>query len=450
MTTLRLWALLRRRSRVDRHDPAVLTGTLATLAFATTTAVALVVLGGLLAFIDRAARPPVATGYAGETYVILASIAVVLLLVPLITLGGAAARLAVARRDVRLATLRLTGATTAQVTFLTVLDAAVQAVVGAVAGIVWYVVLLPVVGLLSFQGRRLGVAELWVGLGPVLAVCAGIVLVAVISALASLQRVAVTPLGVTARVTPPGLRAVRLISVLLALVALAVVNTIANGGAGAVVILLLAGTIAIGMATLNVIGPWLLGRVGHLVADRARSVPTLLAARRLVDDPRTAWRSVGGVALATFIAGATALVALLPGADSANAGDAVVLADMFTGGVLTLTIAGVLAAVSTGVIQAGRVIDQRGQYRALALAGTERSVLDAARFRETLIPLLSAVGAATVVMLAFLVPVLGLSLFAQPQVVVYYLVAVLGAGLLVLAGAAATRRVAHRVSEAVG
>ena len=56
MSTLRLWALLRRRSRRDSRDPASLTSTLAVIAFAATTAVTLVVLGGLLAFIDRIDR----------------------------------------------------------------------------------------------------------------------------------------------------------------------------------------------------------------------------------------------------------------------------------------------------------------------------------------------------------------------------------------------------------
>ena len=44
-------------------------------------------------------------------YQALAVIALVLLVVPLVSLGGAAARLSARRRDDRLATLRLLGAT---------------------------------------------------------------------------------------------------------------------------------------------------------------------------------------------------------------------------------------------------------------------------------------------------------------------------------------------------
>src|SRR4051794_159515 len=51
----------------------------------------------------------------GGLYQVLAAIALVLLVVPLATLGGAAARLAARRRDERLSTLRLLGVSPAGV-----------------------------------------------------------------------------------------------------------------------------------------------------------------------------------------------------------------------------------------------------------------------------------------------------------------------------------------------
>ncbi|WP_434080445.1 hypothetical protein [Sanguibacter sp. Z1732] len=89
------------------------------------------------------------------------------------------------------------------------------------------------------------------------------------------------------------------------------------------------------------------------------------------------------MALCTFIAGLTAAAAMF---DSVGSDDPIV-ADLSTGGLLTLTIAGLLAAVSTGVMQAGGIIDQRTQYRALHLAGTDLTVMHAARLRQTAIPL---------------------------------------------------------------
>ncbi len=67
-------------------------------------------------------------------YGILAVLALVLLAVPLITLGAAAARLTSRRRNDRLATLRLLGASTRELWSLTVLEATTIAAAGAVAG----------------------------------------------------------------------------------------------------------------------------------------------------------------------------------------------------------------------------------------------------------------------------------------------------------------------------
>ncbi len=86
-------------------------------------------------------------------------------------------------------------------------------------------------------------------------------------------------------------------------------------------------------------------------------------------------------------------------------------------------------------MQAGRVIDQRGEYRTLVLAGTDLRTLDRARFRETLVPLAVSVGVATAAVLLFMVPVLGINAFTNASVALQFLLCVLGASALVLAGA---------------
>ena len=379
--TWSLWRLLRRRG-ASSTDPQRLTTVLAIIAFAVATAVLLVVLGGVGAFVERAAAPGADSD--AETYVIFAWVASGLLVVPLATLGGAAARLAVARRDARLAALRLAGASTGQVAGLTVLDASAQAVTGALLGVVGYLALVPLVALLHFQGRHFGLAELWTGVPTVLVAVAGVVVVAVISSAMSLRRVAITPLGVANRVQPPGLTWLRAAVAVVAVVAFSVVTT-TFGQVGLAVIGVM---LVLGFATLNLAGPFLVWLVGRVTAHRARTAATLLAGRRMIDDPKTAWRSVGGVALATFVAGLASITSLFSSAASdASPHEAVFLGDVATGGYLTLAIAGLLAAVSTGVMQAGNVVAQREGYRALSLAGTDLRVLDSARMRETFIPL---------------------------------------------------------------
>lgn len=451
--TLDLWWLLRRRS-TDSKDPQGLTNVLAIIAFAATTAILLVVVGGVGAFLARAGGIDGMTGgpEAGVSsydaqYPVFAAIASLLLLIPLVTLGGAAARLAVARRDARLASLRLAGATTGQVATLTVLDAAAQALVGALAGLVGYAALVPLVAQLRFQGRTFELSELWVGVPAMLLAIVGVVLVALVSAAVSLRRVAITPLGVAARVTPPGMKAVRLLTIGLAFVAM-IVATNVQFGSEAVGITVVVGILLVGFATLNVVGPFVIWVVGRITAARAKSVPTLLAGRRIVDSPKTAWRSVGGVALATFIAGMTSVFALFDPAEGVDAEDAQFVSDLVTGGFLTLAIAGVLAGVSTGVMQAGRVIDQRGEYRALTLAGTDLKTLDKARLRETVIPLVASVGLATGGVLMFMAPILGLNTFSNADVVLQFLASVAAASALVLAGAAASRFVVRAAMAA--
>lgn len=441
--TFSLWRLLRRRG-ASSTDPQRLTTVLAVIAFAVATALLLVVLGGVGAFVERADAP--GANSDAELYVTLALMAAGLLLVPLSALGGAAARLAVARRDARLAALRLAGATTGQVAALTVLDAASQALLGAMAGVLGYLALVPVVAQVRFQGRTFGLGELWTEVPVLLAAVLGVVLVALTSAVVSLRRVAITPLGVANRVRTRGLSWGRVAIALIAVLGFSVVTM-----SGRATVAVIGVVLVLGFLTLNLVGPFTIWLIGKVTAARARTVPTLLAGRRMVDDPKTAWRSVGGVALATFIASLTSMSALMTHTPDSSPEDRIFLTDLATGGYLTLTIAGLLAAVSTGVMQAGQVIGQRDQYRALSLAGTDLAVLDAARMKETVIPLVVSVGTTASFALLFMVPIaafLGLSLGDSVVVPLQLAASVLAAGALVLAGSAASRSVVRDVVAA--
>lgn len=130
-----------------------------------------------------------------DGYVMLAAFASLLLIVPLVALAGSAARLAASRRDARLAALRLAGATTAQVTKLTALDAGGQALLGALVGMAGYFALIPAIMLLDFQNQHFTFEQLWVGLSALAAVTVGVTLLALVSALVALRRVAFTPLN---------------------------------------------------------------------------------------------------------------------------------------------------------------------------------------------------------------------------------------------------------------
>ncbi|MBB5136374.1 hypothetical protein HNP84_006121 [Thermocatellispora tengchongensis] len=248
-------------------------------------------------------------GFGGEatdeaiTYRILAVIATVLMVVPLLVFGGAAARLTVARRDQRLAALRLVGATPGQVVAMTVAEAVVVAAVGAVAGVLVYAAALPGLAAIPIGGGGWYPADLWPGVLPVLAVLVAVPLLVGVSAVAGLRRVVVSPLGVARRETPPGLRVIRMVVFLALLVAFPVVVSAARGTAPAVGLAVVATLLALCFLGVNLVGPWVVALIGRVVARTARGPERLLAGRRLVDDPRSAWRTVAGVALTGFVAG---------------------------------------------------------------------------------------------------------------------------------------------------
>ncbi|WP_421735175.1 FtsX-like permease family protein [Cellulomonas sp.] len=408
-------ALAPRFQRAGGRDARVTTG-LAVTAFAVTTGLTLSVVGGLLGFASRAELPvPQGQGDDRSVYVILAWIAVVLLVVPLITLAGAAARLGVARRDARLATLRLLGATPREVVGLTVTETAWQGLVGAVLGILLYAALLPVCALLPFQGTTFSVAELWVGWEGLAIALVAVPVLAALSGAFSLRRVSVSPLGVARRETPKKMTWLRAVVAVVGIGAFMIVSSVA-GAFGAAAAAALIGALAVGFATLNAVGPWALGLVGKVQLRRATTPARLLAARRLLDDPKAAWRVVGGLGLAGFVAGALAVLPSITAIDtSQDPQGAILMDDLVTGGMVTLVVAFLLAAVSAGIAQAASVLDRRREIALQNLAGTPVELHDSVRRRTVLVPLLFvAVGSALTALVMFF-PLLGLAAVASPQ-----------------------------------
>ncbi|MCM0639689.1 FtsX-like permease family protein [Cellulomonas wangsupingiae] len=436
-------ALAPRLQRAGGRDGRTTT-LLAVTAFAVSTALALSVLGGLLAFVGRAADP--ANDYQRETgdfYVTLAWIATVLLLVPVVTLAGAAARLGLSRRDARLASLRLLGATPREVVGLTVVETALQGLVGAVLGTVLYGALLPVWAQVPFQGAPPTVGELWVGVPAVLAAWAAVPVVAVVSGLVSLRQVVVSPLGVAQRVERPRLRAARLVLALVGLGVFMVLSAV-RGALGAALVAFLLGGLLLAFATMNAVGPWLVGVIGRRQLRRARTPAQLLAARRLLGDPRAVWRVVGGLGLASFVAGCLAVVPAMVGGD-VPADEVLLMQDVLTGALLTLTIAFLLAAASAGIAQAGQVLDRRREYALATLAGVPVDLFDAARRREVLVPVLAVSGGSALAALVMCLPLLGLAVVAAPAGLVLVVVSVAVGTALVLGATESARPLLRRV-----
>ncbi|NUR90953.1 MAG: ABC transporter permease, partial [Nonomuraea sp.] len=183
--------------------------------------------------------------------------------------------------------------------------AVLVAFAGAVAGAVAFAVAVPLLARIPIQGGTRFVADLFPNLLVLGGVLVAVPLLVGLSAVAGLRRVVVSPLGVAKRETPPAMRFVRVLALFAVLAAFPLLT---RGTSVAIV------AVAIGLAflCLNLAGPWVVGIIGRIAAGSARRPARLLAARRLVDDPRSAWRTVSGVALTGFVAGFLGL--LSPGA----------------------------------------------------------------------------------------------------------------------------------------
>lgn len=406
------------------------------VAFGTVTALVLTVVGGAQSFWRW-------TDDYAPVYQALAAIALVLLVVPLMNLGGAAARLSARRRDERLSTLRLLGVTPAGVTVATVIESALVAAGGALAGVIVYVAITPLVGLIPFRGDPLGTEAVLLSPLGVLAVVGGVLVVAAGSAALGLRRVIISPLGVRLRTTASSVHWFRaIVGVSVIAIVFVLVKIFPSIAGMAVTIVALAVLFAVALAILNVIGPWVLKVAAGRQLRRAERPERLLAARMVLDSPKAAWRQVSGIAMASFMAvfaGTGVSLMNVMGSAGATDADTALVADMRTGLIITLVASFLMVAASVGVNQAASVLDQRDLHRSLHHLGMPVETVDSARRRAIMSPLLvTAIGSALCAgVLVF--PLLGIALITAPLSLLT-ITAVVGAGIAVVwASTRATR-----------
>jgi hypothetical protein len=413
-------------------------------AFAIVTALLLTVIGGAQSFWTW-------TDDDAVTYQALAVVALVLLVVPLASLGGAAARLSARRRDDRLSTLRLLGATPATVSALAVLESAVLALLGAIAGVVGYFALVPLVALIPFRGDALGVAGVMLPWPVLVGVPIGVLLLAVVSAVLGLRLVVISPLGVRTRQEAPKLHWLRVV-IAVVVVGIAFLMMAVLQVAGSVMIILAMLALAFGgsLAVLNLIGPWVIRLVARGQARRAKTPARLLAARAVLESPKAAWRQVSGVAMASFMAVFAGTGVALLGAfgEAADAEGLELFADIRTGILITVIGSFLMVACSVGVNQAAGILDRGELYRSLGMLGMPTATMDAARRRAVMSPLrITAIGSAVTAAIVML-PLTGVTLIVAPLSLAV-IAAVLAAGIAVVwLGLFATRRMPGRVAAA--
>jgi hypothetical protein len=264
---------------------------------------------------------------------ILATGAVALLL-PVLILIATASRLSAARREERFAAMRLVGATPTQISVVSAVEAVVAAIAGVAVGFALFFVFRPLLYHVPFTGAPLAEGDLSLHWIDIALVVIAVPVAAVVSARLALRRVQMSPLGVHRRVGSRPPRIARIIPLLAGIALLAYFDAAGKPGSnGGQLLELLVGFVLL-VVGLVLAGPWFTTEGSRLMVKRAGHPATLIAGRRLLDNPKAAFRFISGLVIALFIASAAIGALSSTTADSSSGGGSAgksTLADPFCG-----------------------------------------------------------------------------------------------------------------------
>jgi hypothetical protein len=244
--------------------------------------------------------PPNAPGGKSAIDVILSVVALAIL-APVLIFIATATRLSAARREERFAAMRLAGATRRQVSLIAATESAVAGIGGVAVGFgVFFLLRIPVARI-PLIGQPFFPAELSLSLPDILAVAVGVPVFAAVAARLALRRVQISPLGVARRATPKPPRAWRTVPLLAGLAELGFWTVHGHPASVSGQIQAFASSFALILIGVFIAGPWLTMAAARGMARWTSRPGTLMAARRLADNPGAAFRAVSGLVLALFI-----------------------------------------------------------------------------------------------------------------------------------------------------
>ena len=387
-------------------------------------------------------------------YRVTSTIAVVLLILPLMTLASSAAKLSARRRDDRLSSLRLIGASAHLLRVMTLAEAGLQALTGAILGILGYLLCVPALGRLSFNGEGIGARSVLLGPVPVIGIIAALVLLALTSSAIGLRRVDVSPLGVRMRSQPTSVSWVRLvvggIMLLLIVFSRKILGFLGSqaGTIGGYIFVIAFLTIVVEIA--NIIGPKLLSMWFTHRLRKARNATELIAARQVLENPRAAWTqvaSLGAVCVVGMFGGTGAAFMQLFGTGPDDEVARTIGRDVQTGVMLLILFAFAMVACSVGVNQAAAILDRRQVEVGLDVVGMDLTAQDKARRITVLSPMRFAMAIGLIATGLLLIPLVGMALLARPVAVITIVGTILlGAGMVRL-GLWSTRPLLGRVLD---
>ncbi len=244
---------------------------------------------------------PVDPGGGANSVDLILSVVALAVLLPVLIFIATATRLSAARREERFAAMRLAGATRRQVSVIAAMESTMAGIAGVAVGFgVFFLLRIPVAAI-PFIDQPFFPAELTLSLFDILAVAVGVPVFAAIAARLALRRVNISPLGVARRARPKPPGAWRVAPLLAGLAELGFWTVHGHPASGAGQVQAFVSSFALILLGLFIAGPWLTMASARAMA-RWTSLPgTLIAARRIADDPRAAFRAVSGLVLALFV-----------------------------------------------------------------------------------------------------------------------------------------------------
>jgi FtsX-like permease family len=224
------------------------------------------------------------------------------LFVQIVVFVATATRLAAARREQRLAALRLAGATPGQTNVIAAVEAALAAIAGTAIGFVLFAAGRSRVARIPFDGKAFFTSDLRLSAGTGAAIAVAVPVLAMVAALVTLRRIRVSPLGVSRVALPSRPTSWRLLILAAGLVLFFATLVWTRSTASQSAFYAVAGAFAVVVLGVYAAGPWLTGIVARLIGCLGGTPSVLLASRRLQDNPKAAFRAVAGLTLAVFLA----------------------------------------------------------------------------------------------------------------------------------------------------
>ncbi|MBM7786972.1 FtsX-like permease family protein [Tenggerimyces flavus] len=233
---------------------------------------------------------------------LLLAVIVVFLAMPVLVLLATVNRLSASVRDRRLAALRLLGLPPGRTRLVAAVEAGTLALAGVVVGTGLFFAVRPVVGVLSLAGRRYPVVDFLPPVVQVLAVVAGVVLLAVLVSLAPTRAVTARPLATRADGPTRRPSLLRLVPSLAgaAMLGYALLRNDEASNVWEVLGPFLVGTVLTGVG-LPIAVPVIVRGLADVLAQLTKRPAALIAARRLQLEPTGTTRVVAGLLIALYL-----------------------------------------------------------------------------------------------------------------------------------------------------